>query len=197
MQRNQELVCDGCGQIAPPEHVARRLQRLEWATRYRPVHIGTLLLGAAAPRDDAEFFYSPQGAFEGEAALLAGVAALAPQERSKEPLHVAFQRRGFFATHVLECPFEDSSDAARADLLAKRLPGAIARIRRSLRPRTLVLIAAMLEPFVSQLTAQLTDSRMILNEGKAFRLDNINGGDRAKETMLLRKALATHASEPA
>ena len=31
------LRCDGCGQAASPEHMARRLRRLEWTTRYRPV----------------------------------------------------------------------------------------------------------------------------------------------------------------
>jgi len=33
------LPCDGCGQPASAEHIARRLQRLEWATRFRPIHI--------------------------------------------------------------------------------------------------------------------------------------------------------------
>ncbi len=61
------LRCDGCGQTASPAHVAQRLQRLEWTTRYRPVHIGALLLGAIAPREDAEFLYAPEGKFAGEA----------------------------------------------------------------------------------------------------------------------------------
>src|SRR6266700_3189000 len=58
--------CDGCGQMASPEHIAQRLRRLEWATRYRPVHIQTLLLGGVAPREDAEFLYAPSGEFRGE-----------------------------------------------------------------------------------------------------------------------------------
>ncbi len=53
------LRCDGCGQLASPEHIARRLQRLEWTTRFRPVHIGTLLLGATAPQNTS-LFIPPQ-----------------------------------------------------------------------------------------------------------------------------------------
>src|ERR1700740_33549 len=44
------LRCDGCGQKASEEHLTRGLRRLEWATRYRPVHIHTLLLGGFFPR---------------------------------------------------------------------------------------------------------------------------------------------------
>jgi len=43
------LPCDGCGQPASAEHIARRLQRLEWATRFRPIHIQALLLAAFRP----------------------------------------------------------------------------------------------------------------------------------------------------
>src|SRR5258708_24143168 len=70
------LRCDGCGQLASPEHIARRLQRLEWTTRFRPVHIGTLLLGAIAPRNDNEFIYSSACAWDGEAKMLLAAACL-------------------------------------------------------------------------------------------------------------------------
>lgn len=190
MQSTQELVCDGCGQTASPAHVAGRLRRLEWATRYRPVHIGTVLLGAAAPRAEAEYFYSPESGLAGEAALLAEVAGLTA-DRGKDPLHNAFQRAGFFATHVLECPFEGSTPAGLTELLAKRLPSAIARIRRSLRPKRVALISAMLEPFAGQLSRQLPDCRILLNAEKAFRLDAQPGRE---EALLLQKALAVEAS---
>src|SRR5882724_4729003 len=58
LMTNTELLCDGCGQQASSEHIAKRLQRLEWTTRYRPVHIGTVLLGAFVPGDDAVFLYA-------------------------------------------------------------------------------------------------------------------------------------------
>jgi len=50
----QSLVCDGCGQSADAEHIARRLKRLENMTRYRPIHIQALLMGAASPAEDGD-----------------------------------------------------------------------------------------------------------------------------------------------
>src|SRR2546429_3637145 len=70
VSNSTDLPCDGCGQAASAEHIARRLRRLEWATRFRPVHIHTLLLGGVAPREDAEFLYAPGDEFRGEAADL-------------------------------------------------------------------------------------------------------------------------------
>src|SRR5438270_9659981 len=103
---NSDLRCDACGQPASPEHIARRLQRLEWTTRYRPVHIGTLLLGAVAPQNDSSFIYCPSGNWKGEAQLLFAAAGLALEEKSPESVLTEFQRAGFFVTHVLECPLK-------------------------------------------------------------------------------------------
>jgi hypothetical protein len=182
----QGLVCDGCGQSASPEHVARRLRRLEWATRFRPVHINTVLLSAAAPHGDADFFYSPEGRLDGEARILAEIAGLTQLNRPKGELHAAFQRAGFFATYVLECPYEDNSALPLADLLTKHLPSALARIRRSLRPKRVALISPQLDALVAELSAQLPGCKLVTNTGKAFRLDREgDGADRA----LLRRLL--------
>ncbi len=59
------LPCDGCGQFAPPAHIARRLQRLEWATRYRPVHIHTLILGGIVPSQQSSYLYAESEQFSG------------------------------------------------------------------------------------------------------------------------------------
>src|SRR2546427_11492931 len=66
------LVCDGCGQTASAEHIARRLQRLEWATRYRPVHIHTLFLGAFSAHDEKDFLDAPGGEFYGGGGVFCG-----------------------------------------------------------------------------------------------------------------------------
>jgi hypothetical protein len=184
------LACDGCGQAASPEHVARRLQLLEWATRYRPVHIATLLLGAVAPSATQEFFYSPEGPMAGEGARLAEIAGLSDLAGPKDQLHAAFQRAGFFATHVLECPSEATAREAVAELIKKRLPAAITRIRRSLRPKKIAVISRELEPFAGQLRSGLPDSRLILNGEKAFRLEP---GGPPGEILLLQQALAAGA----
>jgi hypothetical protein len=186
-----EVLCDGCGQTASGRHIARRLERLAWATRYRPVHIQALLVGAVAPTEDAEFFYSPEGAFLGEARRLAEVAELTRLDMSKEQLQVAFQRAGFFAVHVIDCPFEEGGSPSVAELLEKRLPSALIRIRRSLRPKKVALISPLLDPLVRHLEKELAGARLITNSGRAFQLDSAEG---APETALLQNALARDAA---
>ena len=184
-------MCDGCGQLASAEHIAKRLRRLEWATRHRPLHIQTVLLGAAAPSEDTEFLYAPDGGLAGEAGLLAEAAGLAPADCPKDQLHAAFQRAGFFAIHVLECPFESRGAKSLASLLAERVPFAMTRIRRSLRPKRVALTSPLLDAFLDQVTAQLIGFEIITNDGRAFRLHS--AGDRA-ESGLLRRRLKAEAT---
>lgn len=135
--------CDGCGQLASPEHLARRLHRLECATRYRPIHIQTLLLGNIAPVDDSDFLYSPAGRFEGEAQRLLEAVQLSREGKSADTVLAEFQRRGLMLTHLLECPVEPGlSDSQVAQVLEAHLPRTIARLRRSFKPRRIILISA-------------------------------------------------------
>ena len=191
-----DLRCDGCGQPASPEHIATRLQRLEWTTRFRPLHIGTLLLGAAAPQNDNEFIYSPGGAWGGEATILLAAAGLTLEGKSAEETLAEFQRRGFLVTHVLECPLEDGAGGSIEGLLANRLPAVLARIRRSLKPKRLAPISNWLEQFLPAFTAGELPGEMLLDEGKPFALD----GDWVSEAAgRLREAVTKqsfHASGP-
>src|SRR6202162_567817 len=104
-----EILCDGCGQPASPEHIARRLQRLEWASRYRPIHLHTLLLGAISPPVPAEFLYSPEETHSGEAAHLVTAAGISISGKSADAIQSEFQRRGIYLTHALECPLDMQS----------------------------------------------------------------------------------------
>jgi hypothetical protein len=106
VSNSTDLRCDGCGQAGSAEHMARRLRRLEWATRYRPVHIHTLLLSAVAPRHDAEFLYAPGDEFRGEAADLLKAVGISTRGKAPAAIHGEFQAAGFFLTHLLECPVE-------------------------------------------------------------------------------------------
>lgn len=137
--------CDGCGQVAGLEHIERRLRRLEWATRYRPVHIQTLLLGAVAPVEDDDFLYSPCGEFHGEAAVLASTAGIDTQGKSAEAVRAEFQRTGYFLAYVLECPVETPATDLPS-LLRERLATVASRIRRSLKPKCVTLVTEMLRP---------------------------------------------------
>jgi hypothetical protein len=186
-----DLRCDGCGQVASPGHIARRLQRLEWTTRFRPVHIGTLLLGAVAPQSDADFIYSPAGAWKGEAEVLLSATGLITDGKSAEATLAEFQREGLFLTHVLECPVEGGDASSLQQLITTRLPAVLARIRRSLKPKRLAPISMLLEGFLPVLSSGELPCAILLDQGKPFALDGNAASESAKR---LREALASQSS---
>jgi hypothetical protein len=147
------LPCDGCGQLASAEHIARRLQRLEWATRFRPIHIQALLLATSAPDADSEFLYSPEAGFKGLAGDLLSALSISTAGKSNEEVLADFQKRGLFLAYLLECPVAPGTKANEAvDLLDHHLPQAVARIRRSLKPKRALVLAQDLQPFLLQLS---------------------------------------------
>jgi hypothetical protein len=189
------LPCDGCGQTASAEHIARRLQRLEWTTRYRPVHINTLLLGAFSPQEEKDFLYAPGGEFHGEAGLLLDALGISTAGKAAEAVHAVhaeFQRAGFFLTHVLECPlgrdFGQGTNAAA--LLAQRLQPVATRIRRSLKPKRVVLISQALGPILEKILALELGCPVVLDNGKLFEFD---GPAPTNTVARLREALAGRA----
>ena len=195
MTSSSALVCDGCGQAASAEHIARRLQRLEWTTRYRPVHIQTLLLGAFSPLRDEDFLYAggeDSEEFGGEAAQILDAVGISAAGKTREAVHAEFQRAGFLLTHVLECP--PDGDPAQRDaagtLLARRLQTVATRIRRSLKPKRVMAVTEELAPVVQDIVALDLGCPVLFDGGKPFRLDG-RGGERAGER--LREALAISA----
>ena len=171
MTNENLLPCDGCGQLASQEHIRKRLERLEWTTRYRPVHIGTLLLGGIAPASDAEFVYSPGGEFQGEAGRILVAAAVARDSRPMEAVLGEFQRGGFLLTYLLECPLEsgvDDPEVVQA-LLRERLSVVLPRIRRSLKPKRVIPISRVMEPLVLDLAP--AGCPIVLDGTKPFDLD--------------------------
>jgi hypothetical protein len=185
------LACDGCGQSASPEHIARRLQRLEWSTRYRPVHIGAILLGGVSPRDDADFLYS--GKFEGGARWLLDAVGISREGKSPETVLSEFQRGGFFLTYVLECPLEDSrpGDSTCEALLQRRASPVLTRIRRSLKPKRVLLISELLAPLTARFSSTETGCPVLLDGGKPFGLDTSGISVAAQH---LREALGAPAA---
>ena len=165
------LTCDGCGQIASPEHIARRVQRLEWTTRFRPIHINALLLGGISPVSEEDFLYA--GKFRGEAARILEAVGISTAGKSAETALSEFQRGGFLLTHVLECPLETAAAAALPleALLAKRVATVATRIRRSLKPKRVVFISGLLAP----LAAKLSSAELgcpVIEDGKPVDLDS-------------------------
>lgn len=177
MTSANELVCDGCGQIASAEHIARRLQRLEWTTRYRPVHIHTLFLAAFSPLDEREFLYAPGGEFQGEGAQLLEAVGISTAGKGADAVHAEFQRAGFFLTHVLECPVESEGNSATDVQAAMKmqLTATLKRIRRSLKPKRVMAITEALAPVVEDVLMLDLGSPLLSDSGKPFRLVNSAG----------------------
>jgi hypothetical protein len=146
------------------------LRRLEWTTRYRPVHINALLLGAFSPLEERDFLYSPGGGFHGEAAQLLEAVGIHSVGKPADAVHTEFQRIGLFLTHVLDCPLESGllDQGKQTRLLAERLPAIASRIRRSLKPKRVVLVTEPLEPVVHQILALDLGCPVVLNNGKPF-----------------------------
>jgi hypothetical protein len=191
-----EILCDGCGQPSSPGHIARRLQRLEWATRYRPIHLHTLLLGAISPQAPAEFLYSPEDAHSGEAANLIAAAGISAAGKSTDTILSEFQRRGIYLTHVLECPLDVPSRGADFlnNALITRLPTLFTRIRRSLKPKRLAFISGSLTPLVERFTSAQLNCELALDDGRAFALDHSNPPEVTAAITRFQDILAVPAS---
>jgi hypothetical protein len=192
MTSSIDLPCDGCAQIASTEHIARRLQRLEWATRYRPLHIQTLFLGSASPQREEEFLYSQGGEFQGEAAALLEAAGVSTAGKTTEAVHAEFQRGGFFLTHILECPIAGDSMAAPVftALMEQRLATVAVRIRRSLKPKRVVLISRALEAMLEKIAALQLGCPLVLDSGKPFAIE---GADMREGAARLREEVRAFA----
>ena len=181
MSKAIELPCDGCGQTASTEHFARRLRRLEWTTRYRPVHIHTLLLSALSPLRDEDFLYASgaeYGAeFRGEAAQILDGVGISTAGKARDAVHAEFQRAGFFLTHVLECPLEaeGSLQADAPAALKKRLAAVATRIRRSLKPKRVMAVTEELTAVLDDILAMDLGCPVLLDHGKPFLLESRTG----------------------
>ncbi len=172
MSDTNMLPCDGCGQFAPPAHIARRLQRLEWATRYRPVHIQTVLLGAIVPAQQGSYLYADSAPFSGEAAHLLEALQLPTEGKSRDDVLIEFQKRGLLLIHILECPLEGHLSPSEINgLLERQLRSTLVRIRRSLKPKRVLLFSKELGTIASKLTEADFDALLLLDNGKPFDLN--------------------------
>jgi hypothetical protein len=127
--------------------------------------------------------------------VLLAAAGLTSQGKSAEATLV-FQRRGFFLTHVLECPLEDGAGGRITELVGNRLPAVLARIRRSLKPKRLAPISRWLEQFLPALISGALPCATLLDRERPFALDGDAASDAAGR---LRDAVATqsvHATGP-
>lgn len=196
------ICCDGCSLPAAPEHLRRRIARLEWASRFRPIHISTLLVTLAPPAALEDFFYYPRGLPSDPAArslledLFAAVGAPVNEmsgtgaaDWNREPCLASFQRCGLFLASCVECPFEETGRQSDSAALADRLAPTLAlRIRGSYRPQSVIVLGdASLAGLAEKLIAAGIDQSLIRNGGTPLGLPG-PGDSAARERF--RSALA-------
>jgi hypothetical protein len=167
-------VCDGCGARADEAHVRRRVERLELATRYRPVHIKVLLLDGAPPARMEDYFYQAakdrsvrtlaSRMYFDELLKCAGVVVGAVVQ--EEPALADFQRRGFFLTHAVECPFEDQPDPQGA--LRRLAPTVLKRVQTSYQPSYVVPLSPPTQELIRLFGLVGWGDRLVLNNGAPF-----------------------------
>lgn len=179
------LTCDGCGQPASVEHFARRLQRLEWATRYRPVHMQALLISAVSPLANEDFLYWPAGEYQGEAAQLLDAIGIVHRGRPADAVLTEFQKRGLYLTHVLECPMEFGvgDKVELATLLDVRFNAVCAKIRRSLKPKRLVIFSPQMRSIAHRFASADLGCTVELDNSKPFDLENVDSAARLAAAM--------------
>jgi hypothetical protein len=137
-------VCDGCGALADEAHIRQRIERLEMATRFRPIHIQVLLLGDAPPVRIEDYFYRPVREGESRSAAakdffidMMKEARIDPQAAINEEAALAeFQRRGFYLADVVECPVATSEELS--ERVARATSTLLKRIEFSYRPKQVV-----------------------------------------------------------
>jgi len=123
-----------------PEHVRERISRLEMATRFRPLHMQTLLLADAPPAALADFFYFAEGtrAETGRENLffhsVLRAAGIETAGKKAAACLAEFQRHAFYLAYVRECPGAGGADSAA---LAQTLQ---MRIRFSFKPKHMVAL---------------------------------------------------------
>lgn len=167
-------VCDGCGSAVDEAHIRRRIERLELATRFRPIHIQFLLLETAPPVRVEDYFYRVTSdsskrslasrMFFDELAKCAG--HLAGGELNEEIVLAEFQRSGFFLAYGVECPLEEVSES---ELALNRLgPMVVRRIRSSYKPKFVAPLGQPMAELIPLLELSGLSDRLILSSGGPF-----------------------------
>ena len=195
-------VCDGCGATVDDAHIRARIERLEMATRYRPIHIQVLLLDAAPFARPADFFYHgsddlSERSAESRAyfeALIPCTGENASRFSRKADALAEFQKQGLFLANVVECPVGASLDQA----LGRCAPSILKRIQFSYKPKYVALIAPALASIVPSLSQNGWAERLVLNAGAPFDIRSAAGSpDASSLARGVRERLAKTVSSSA
>ncbi len=165
-------ICDGCGGQVDDAHIRRRIERLELATRFRPVHISVLLIDAAPPARLEDYFYratndrserSPasRGYFE---TLTRCAGAVPGPGMTEEAALAEFQRQGYFLIGAIECALEGEGALAKAIERA----AVVRRVKVSYKPKSIAFLSPRTEALIAMFQANDWADRLILDHGRPF-----------------------------
>jgi hypothetical protein len=181
------LPCDGCGLPAAPEHIAERVKRLEFSTRFRPIHIGVLFVALAPSQHPENDFYGPPESGEFFDPFLEALSIPANSEKSARLAE--FQRRGYYLAYISECPLGANQEPAAATI-ARLGPTLVRRIRFNYRPKDIAPLGQDLLPLVEVLRTGGVGPVLTIDKGSPLSIPRT--GDR--EGMdLFQRAVASIA----
>jgi hypothetical protein len=180
------IVCDGCGLPASADHMAQRLERLELATRFRPIHISVLFVALdpmARPEDD---FYRPPESRDFFDSFLTALDIPADTAGLLE-----FQSRGYYLTYLCECPVEpphapdpDTDENLVGDRIPRLAPTLVKRIRFNYKPKYVALLGTRLRPLIGILEQSGLGTLLLLDRGGPLELPR--AGDLSSLTLFRR-----------
>jgi hypothetical protein len=152
------IICDGCGLPASPEHIAARVQRLELATRFRPIHIDVLFIALEPmPRLEDDFYGPPESRdffdpFLSAQDILPEAGKLSREANGRETdtaRLLEFQRKGYYLTYLSECPLPARADSNVAhDCISRLAPTLVKRIRFNYKPKHIALVGTNLQGLI-------------------------------------------------
>lgn len=167
-------VCDGCGAQVDDAHIRQRIERLELATRFRPVHISILLIDSAPPARFEDYFYraSANGSERSPAsrsyfnALVQCAGVTRAAQANEETALAEFQRSGLFLIGAIECAPEDQPNLQKA--VEQTGAALLRRVKVSYKPKSIALLSAATQPLVSMFHDSGWGAQLILVDGKPF-----------------------------
>ena len=178
---NREIRCDGCGVVATPGHLRRRVERLELATRFRPIHIDTLILYPAPPVRPEDYFYRPARSRDERSpharaffdSLLAAAGGDLSAAKTEETLLAEFQRAGIFVTECRECPAQDAGISDSGPFV-RMAPSLLRRVQFSYKPKRILLLSTDLALLIPVFRQAGLGENLLLRDGKPLDIPAVN-----------------------
>jgi hypothetical protein len=173
------IVCDGCGLPASAGHMAQRLERLELATRFRPIHTNVLFVTLEPMvRVEDDFYRPPESrGFFGSFLTALDISPDADGPGSDPASLLEFQRRGYYLTYLSECPVtprpsaDSNADGNPAlDCIPRLAPTLVKRIRFNYKPKYVALLGTTLQPLIEILQQSGIGPLLLLDRGRPLTL---------------------------